>query len=107
MATRHSRIGVTRDVELASALESTRDLLGAADTRSEAGHVRKLALLGARSIASGDGATLAALDRGRVLARAGARPASHHLANLDWLDEEAVDEGRRTSRTLEWARGGQ
>lgn len=106
MTTRHPRIGVTRDPELAAALEITRDLLGPAETRSEAGQVRTLALLGAGALAHSDARTRAALDRRRVLARPGARPASRDLADLPWLDHEPVDQERATSRALEWARGG-
>ena len=106
MATRHPRIGVTRDPELAAALEVTRDLLEPAEARSEAGQVRTLALLGASALARGDGDTRTALDRRRLLARLGARPASRDLVNLPWLDDEPVDEERRASRALEWARGG-
>lgn len=105
MATAHPRIGLTRDPELAAALEVTRELLGDDAVRSEAGHVRELALLGAQALTQRTPLARAVVDRGRLLRRSGVRPATQDLADLPWLDEESVDDERRTSRDLEWARG--
>jgi hypothetical protein len=105
MGTSHPRIGVTKDPDLAAALDATRPLLGREETRSEAGHVRRLALIGARALAKGTLEAGAALDRQRVLERPGVRPATRELDDLPWLDAHPVDVARRASRTLEWVRG--
>ncbi len=102
MPTEHRRIGVTKDPVLAAALEATRSILGPEETRSEAGHVRRLALLGARTLTAGDERAMRA--RQKLLAISGVRPGTGRLEDLPWLDE-AVDEGRELSRALEWARG--
>ena len=107
MATSHPRIGVTKDRELAAALERTRAQLDPSETRSEAGHVRRLALIGAGALSAGGPQARAALDRQRVLDRPGVRPATRDLlAELQWLDGAPVDEERRGTRALEWVRGG-
>ena len=105
MGTTHPRIGVTKDPDLAAALDATRPLLGSEETRSEAGHVRRLALIGARALGKGTAEARAALDRQRLLERSGVRPATRGLDDLSWLEAEPVDEERRASRTLEWVRG--
>lgn len=105
MATAHPRIGVTKDPDLAAALEATRPLLDSGETRSEAGHVRRLALIGARALGDGTVEARAALDRQRLLMRPGVRPATCRLDNLPWLEAEPVDHDRRASRALEWVRG--
>lgn len=102
MPSQHARIGVTRDPALAAALEATRPLLQDEDTRSEAGHVRRLALLGARTLTAGDERALRA--RQKLLEIPGIRPGTGRLEDLPWL-EEAVDEERGLSKALEWARG--
>lgn len=106
MATLHPRIGVTRDPDLAAALDATRPLLRDEETRSEAGHVRRLALIGARALRAGTADARAALDRQRVLERPGVRPATGGFDDLPWLDSDAVDDDREASRTLDWVRGG-
>jgi hypothetical protein len=105
MATAHPRIGVTKDSDLAAALDATKPLLDPEETRSEAGHVRRLALIGARALGEGTAQARAALDRQRVLERPGVRPATRSLDELPWLETDAVDDERRASRSLEWARG--
>ncbi len=105
MGTAHSRIGVTKDPDLAAALDATRPLLAAEETRSEAGHVRRLALIGASVLGKGDLDARGALDRQRLLERPGVRPATRGLDDLPWLQTEPADEDRRTSRALEWVRG--
>lgn len=105
MGTTHPRIGVTKDGDLAAALDRTRPLLDPAETRSEAGHVRRLALIGAGALGDGTTPARAALDRQRVLERPGVRPSTRALEDLPWLDSDPVDQDRQVSRTLEWVRG--
>jgi len=96
---------VTRDPELAAALETTRALLDPADTRSEAGQVRRLALVGAHALAVGSALGEVSTERRRLLVREGVRPATGDLDELPWLDGSPVDDERRGSRALEWVRG--
>jgi hypothetical protein len=105
MGTAHPRIGVTKDPDLAAALDATRPLLDSEETRSEAGHVRRLALIGARALGEGTLQVRAALDRQRVLERPGVRPATRGLDELPWLETDPVDDERGATRSLEWARG--
>jgi len=53
---------MTKDPDLAAALDATRPVLDAKDTRSEAGHVRRLALIGARMLGTGSVEARAALN---------------------------------------------
>lgn len=107
MGTSHPRIGVTKDPYLAAALDATRPLLGSEETRSEAGHVRRLALIGAGTLGTGGTAEArAALDRQRILERPGVRPATGRIDDLEWLATGPVDEDRRASEALDWVRGG-
>jgi hypothetical protein len=105
MGTQHPRIGVTRDPELGAALEITRDLLGPDDVGSEAGHVRRLALVGARYLVQDTVHGRIARDRAVVLAQAGARAGSGSLDDLTWLDSDPVDEDRTATRLLDEIRG--
>ncbi len=88
-----------------AALDATRPYLSAEETRSEAGHVRRLALIGAGVLGKGTVDARAALDRQRLLDRPGLRPATRGLADLPWLEADPIDEDRQASRTLEWVRG--
>jgi hypothetical protein len=98
MATRRRRrIGVTRDPELALALELTRDLLDESAVRSEAAHVRELALRGARLLLDDTPRGRIARDRAIVLSQPGVRPATRTLDDLPWLDDQDVDFERRGS----------
>lgn len=106
MATAHRRIGVTKDQDLAAALDATRPLLGSDGASSEAGHVRRLALIGARALRDQTFPARAELDRQRIRERPGVRRASRALEDLPWLDGDTVDEEERASRALEWVRGG-
>lgn len=104
MPTAHPRIGVTRDPELDAALRSTRALLHPSDARSDAGHVRRLALIGARALR---GSAAGRRERERLLALAGARPASGDFAELATrLRDEPIDRRGELSRALDWVRGG-
>ena len=105
MGTTHPRIGVTKDPDLSAALDATRPLLGSDETRSEAGHVRRLALIGAQALGKGTVEARVALDRQRLRERPGVRPATRGLDDLPWLEADPVDEDRRASRTLDWVRG--
>lgn len=102
MVSPHRRIGVVRDPQLAAALDATRDLLDPSDARSEAGRVRRLALLGAEVLAGG---RLASAERRRILRRPGVRPAVRRLDDLPRLDQEPVDRERSASGALDWVRG--
>ncbi len=53
MATKHPRLGVSRDPELERALAQTRRLLSEKETRSAAAQVRALALRGAEALMDG------------------------------------------------------
>lgn len=105
MATRYPRIGVIKDPELQAALQLTRDLLGRRTTDSEAGQVRQLALIGARTLAAQAPEGDRTRRRQRVLDQPGVRPATRTIRDLDWLTRERVDGARRASRALEWVRG--
>ena len=103
MPTTHPRIGLTKDPELARALRATRKLLPPGDVRSEAGHVRRLALIGARVLG---GADAQARDRERLLALTGARAAEASFGELaEQLLEQPVDRRAELSRGLDWVRG--
>lgn len=101
MPTRHPRIGVTKDPELARALEATRGLLDP-PPRSEAAHVRALALAGAQAMRQGDGA---AADGAAAYEQLGARPPRVRSRDFPWLDEQRVDRSNPLSRALDWVRG--
>jgi hypothetical protein len=105
MGTRHRRIGLVEDPELAAAIRSTRDLLDAGDVRSTASHVRRLALLGAEALMGGDAGSRAGRLRRRILRRPGVRPATRPLADLPWLGTGPIDGQRRASRELDRVRG--
>ncbi len=106
MTTKHPRVGVTKDPELAAALEATRALVPPADARAEAAHVRRLALLGARSLrASGDAADVERA-RERIRAVTGATPPSVDFDQvLELLGEQHADRGGELSKALDWVRG--
>lgn len=104
MATAHRRIGVVRDPELAAALEASRAALDPADTRSEAGQVRRLALLGAQALREREPEPEVSEALRRIRAIPGVQPATKNLSDLPWLGTEPVDEERTMSRALEWVR---
>jgi hypothetical protein len=104
MATSHPRIGVTKDPELAAALEATRSLLDPDEARSEAGQVRRLALVGARALVQDRNGARAALERQRILERSGVRPATRDLLDLPWLKRPGEGEPD-LGDALDWVRG--
>lgn len=95
------RIGVVKDAELARALDASRDLV---DSRSEAGQVRRLAIIGARSLLERDPDDSRAQLRRRLLDFPGTRFATTRLEDLPWLGGP-VDESCAGSADLDWARG--
>jgi hypothetical protein len=104
MGTQYPRVALVKDPELQAVLQSTRHLLDLAEIPSEAGRVKRLALIGARALL-GDDEEPALEAHLRVLGRPGVRPASHHLADLPWLDTETPDPENTASQGLEWVRG--
>lgn len=106
MTTKHPRIGVTKDPELAAALDATRLLVPPADARAEAAHVRRLALLGARSLRTSGEAADAERARERIRAVTGARPPSVDFDQvLESLSDQKPDRGGELSKALDWVRG--
>ena len=105
MATKHRRIGVVRDPELAAALAATRRLLDLTEGDSEAGQVRRLALIGAEALSSSDEGAADLVQRRRLLERDGVLPATRELTDLPWLDGETPDHDRKLSEALDWVRG--
>ena len=97
MPTRYRRVGVVLDPELSEAMALVRDRLGIS---SQASALRELALIGARSIAGGDGELEGAR---RALDKQGAtRERGDLLAVSRRLRRR---EGKRSaSETLEWVR---
>jgi len=95
---------VVKDAELAEALAASRDLLGERERRSEAGQVRRLAILGAQALLARNPVVLDDRVRRRLLDFPGSRPAIAHFEDLPWLDEP-VDESHALSADLDWARG--
>jgi len=105
MPTAHRRIGVTKDPVLAAALDATRPLLSVDEALSEAGQVRRLALIGAEALQHAHVPAQGALDRQRLRQLPGVRPATRRIDDLPWLDAEGVDEARSASAALAWVRG--
>lgn len=104
MASRHSRIGVARDPELERALELTRPLLDASQTRSQAAHVHALALRGAEAVM--DLADPQAQLRRRLLEKYEATSAHGDLLDLPQPDDEVdPDDPTPASDALRWVRG--
>jgi hypothetical protein len=87
MPTRHHRIQVTEDPELANALRTAAPHLPAGLSR--AGQVRALAIAGARHLATGP---LADRERHDLLQRLAARFDEPASSDIDW---DALREGKR------------
>ena len=81
MASRHPRLGVTRDPEVERALALTEPLLDPAETRSAAAQIRALTLRGARAVLASAG--IDSQLRARLAEHYGARPARGSLLELD------------------------
>lgn len=104
MASRHPRLGVTRDPEIESALALTQPLLGPAETRSAAAQIRALTLRGARAVlASADSDSQL---QARLAERYGARPARGSLLDLDPPPGKPdAENAAPASDALRWVRG--
>lgn len=104
MASRHPRLGVTRDPEVQRALTLTEPLLDPAETRSAAAQIRALTLRGARAVLAG--ASTDSQLQARLAERYGARPAQGDLLDLDTLAADPRDvSATPASDALQWVRG--
>jgi hypothetical protein len=104
MASRHPRLGVTRDPEVEQALALTESLLDPAETRSAAAQIRALTLRGARAVLAG--ASSESQLRARLAEHYGARPGRGSLLELDPPpgEPDAAD-AASASDALRWVRG--
>jgi hypothetical protein len=104
MASRHPRLGVTRDPEVERALALTEPLLEPGETRSAAAQIRALTLRGAQAVLAGSGSE--SQLRARLAERYGARPTRGNLLQLDPPPGEPDDAGAApASDALQWVRG--
>ncbi len=105
MASRHPRLGVTRDPEVERALALTQPLLGRAETRSAAAQIRALTLRGAQAVLAG--ADSASQLQAHLTERYGAKPGrGGSLLELGPPPGDLDGEGAaRASEALRWVRG--
>jgi hypothetical protein len=104
MASRHPRLGVTRDPEVERALALTGPLLDPAETRSAAAQIRALTLRGARAVLAG--ADSESQLQARLAERYGAIPARGDLLDLDTPAADPRDvSATPASDALQWVRG--
>ncbi len=104
MASRHPRLGVTRDPEVERALALTQPLLDPAETRSAAAQIRALTLRGAWAVLAG--ASSDSYLQSRLAEHYGARPARGSLLDLDPPPGEPDPAGAApASEALRWVRG--
>jgi hypothetical protein len=104
MASRHPRLGVTRDPEVERALTLTASLLDPAETRSAAAQIRALTLRGARAVLAS--ANSDSQLRARLATRYGAQPGRGSLLDLDAPAGEPDATGAApASDALRWVRG--
>jgi len=104
MASRHPRLGVTRDPEVERALVLTEPLLDPAETRSAAAQIRALTLRGARALLAG--ASSESQLRARLAERYEARPGRGSLAELGPPPAEPdATSDAPASDALQWVRG--
>jgi hypothetical protein len=104
MASRHPRLGVTRDPEVERALVLTEPLLDPAETRSAAAQIRALTLRGARAVLAS--ASSESQLQARLAEQYGARPARGSLLELDPpLGEPDPADTAPASDALRWVRG--
>ncbi|HYM44727.1 MAG TPA: hypothetical protein VES65_01015 [Solirubrobacteraceae bacterium] len=104
MASRHPRLGVTRDPDVQRALTLTEPLLDPVETRSAAAQIRALTLRGAEAVLAG--ASSEGRLRGRLAERYGARPSRGGLLELDPPPGEPDPGGAApASDALRWVRG--
>ena len=102
MASRHPRLGVTRDPEVQRALTLTEPLLDAAETRSAAAQIRALTLRGAQAVLAG--ADASSQLQARLAERYEARPGRGSLLDLDAPAAEP-EPATPASDALRWVRG--
>jgi hypothetical protein len=104
MASRHPRLGVTRDPEVERALALTEPLLDPAETRSAAAQIRALTLRGAQAVLAGAGSE--SRLQARLATRYGARIGRGSLVDLDPPPGEPDPAGTApASEALQWVRG--
>ena len=104
MASRHPRLGVTRDPEVERALALTGPLLDPAETRSAAAQIRALTLRGAQAVLAG--ASTASQLQARLAKRYGARLARGSLLDLNPPPGKPDPTGAApASDALQWVRG--
>lgn len=104
MASRYPRLGVPRDPELDRALNETQELLGAAETRSSAAHIRALALRGAESVKEETGAVSEELRRFREKYQT--IPRARNPRDFVLPDDEIdPDDPTPATDALRWAQG--
>ncbi|HTA05175.1 MAG TPA: hypothetical protein VK774_02330 [Solirubrobacteraceae bacterium] len=104
MASRHPRLGVVRDPDVARALALTEPLLDPAETRSAAAQIRALTLRGAEAVLAGAGAE--SQLQARLAERYGARPGKGGLLELDPPPDASDPAGvTAASDALQWVRG--
>jgi len=106
MASKHPRLGVARDPELAQALTETRGLLDERDTRSQAAHVRALALRGAEALIEADDDPAAEARRRFREKYNVSQPATADPRTLE-VPRDGIDPDDPTpaSDALRWVRG--
>ncbi len=104
MASRHPRLGVTRDPEVERALALTEPLLDPAETRSAAAQIRALTLRGARAVLAG--ASTDSQLQARLAERYSARPGRGSLLELaPPPGEPNPTDATPASDALQWVRG--
>jgi hypothetical protein len=104
MASRHPRLGVTRDPEVERALALTSPLLDPVETRSAAAQIRALTLRGAQAVLAG--ASTASQLQARLARRYGAKLARGNLLELNPPPGEPDSIGATpASDALQWVRG--
>jgi hypothetical protein len=104
MASRHPRLGVTRDPEVERVLALTEPLLDPAETRSAAAQIRALTLRGAQAVLANAGSE--AQLQSRLAEKHGARLARGSLLELGPPPGKPDPTGTApASDALQWVRG--
>lgn len=104
MASRHPRLGVTRDPEVERALTLTEPLLDPAETRSAAAQIRALTLRGAQAVLASAGSE--SQLQARLAERYAAKPGRGSLLEMEPPPGEPDPTGAApASDALQWVRG--
>jgi hypothetical protein len=104
MASRHPRLGVTRDPDVQRALSLTEPLLDPAETRSAAAQIRALTLRGAEAVLAS--ASSESQLQAHLAERYGAKPSRGSLLELDAPPGQPDPGGAApASDALQWVRG--